>query len=511
MGRKLASVGLRGRIAAWTIAVIVLCLGIAFVAVYRGTGSQLRGQIDGEITGDAGDFAHALSVAGALTPARASALAAAYVRSRPFSSSSTLMFATVPPVGTTTNRPELFHVYRPDNGETEPQQERENRLSAALLQTPAGLSTLVLPDVGNLRILTRTVALARRGGGSIPVRIGVGEPLESVSRAQEGVARAFVLGGVLAILGALLGGLVLGSRTSRPLRRMAAVAERVDAGDLQPRIHPPAGAAAEVAVLARAFNHMLDRLTSAFAGQREFVADASHELRTPLTVIRGQLEVLAESDAPTAEEVRRVERLLLAEVTRIDRLVDDLLVLAQAEQSEFLQPEELPLKAFLSELWQTTTLLAERRFEIGEIPSGTLLADPDRLAQALRNLLTNAIKHTRPPDGLVGLRIEPIAGGRLRFVIEDDGPGIPADERERIFDRFHRTDPARDRASGGAGLGLAIVKAIVGAHGGRVAVGEARGGGARLVMVLPGFVAAPAEPHLTTSRRPERRSQIPSA
>ena len=96
-----------------------------------------------------------------------------------------------------------------------------------------------------------------------------------------------------------------------------------------------------MAVLAGAFNHMLDRLTAAFASQRDFVADASHELRTPLTVIRGQLEVLAEGETPPAEEVRRVERLLLGEVTRVDRLVDDLLLLAQVEQSEFLQTEEL--------------------------------------------------------------------------------------------------------------------------------------------------------------------------
>jgi len=511
MGPRLASIGLRGRIAAWTVAVIVFCLGIAFVAVYRGTGSQLRAQIDSEIKGDSSDLAATLASSPESSPVRLSARATTYVRSRPFSSSSTLMFVTVPGSGTSTNRPELFRSDRPDNGETTSQQERENRLSAALLSAPVGFSTLVLPDVGNLRVLTHRFTVRGRDGTSMIVRTGVGEPLESVSRAQEGVARAFVLGGTLAIIGALLGGLVLGSRTSRPLRRMASVAERVDAGDLQPRIHPPPGAASEVVVLAGAFNHMLDRLTAAFASQREFVADASHELRTPLTVIRGQLEVLSESAAPTAEEVRRVERLLLAEVTRIDRLVDDLLVLAQLEQSEFLQPEELPLRAFLTELWQTTTLLAERRFEIGDIPAGTLLADPDRLAQALRNLLTNAIKHTAAPEGLVRLRVERRAAGRLRFVVEDDGPGIPAPERERIFDRFHRTDPARDRASGGAGLGLAIVQAIARAHGGSVAAGESITGGARLVMVLPGFVPGPDGRPVAPRPRAGRRSEIPSS
>jgi len=510
MGRRLASVGLRWRVAAWAVVVILLCLGIAFVAVYRGTGSQLRGQIDSEIAGDSADLAHALNASGAGSATKLSAVAGAYIRGRPFSSSSTLMFVTVAGRATTTNRPELFRADVPDNGENISQQERENHLSAALLTAPAGLSTLLLPDVGNLRVLTRRFVV--RGGRGVPVavRTGVGEPLASVSRAQDGVARAFILGGVLAIVGALLGGLVLGSRTSRPLRRMAAVAERVDAGDLQPRIHLPGGAAAEVTVLALAFNHMLDRLRVAFASQREFVADASHELRTPLTVIRGQLEVLAEGPAPTGEEVRRVQRLLLAEVTRIDRLVDDLLVLAQLEQSDFLQPEEVPLRAFLTELWQTTTMLAERRFELGEIPSGVLLADPDRLAQALRNLLTNAIKHTLEPEGLVRLRVEPAAPGRLRFVVEDDGPGIPPEERDRIFDRFHRTDRARDRDSGGAGLGLAIVQAIARAHGGSVAAGASSDGGARLVLTLPGFAAGSAR-HPPAPRAPAgRRSEIPS-
>jgi two-component system OmpR family sensor kinase len=511
MGRRIASVGLRWRIAAWAVVVILLCLGIAFVAVYRGAGSELRGQIDSEITGDVSDLQHSLRGSGESSPARLSAAATRYVRSRPFSSSSTLMFATVTGRGTSTNRPELFRAEKPDNGENRSQQEHENNLSARLLDAPVGFSTLALPDVGNLRVLTRALVVRGENGTATAVRIGVGEPLASVTRAQEGVARAFILGGSLAVLAALLGGLLIGSRASRPLRRMAAVAERVDAGDLQPRIHPAAGVAAEVAVLAGAFNHMLDRLTAAFASQREFVADASHELRTPLTVIRGQLEVLAEDPAPTAEEVRRVERLLLAEVTRIDRLVDDLLLLAQLEQSEFLQPEELPLRPFLAELWETTTLLADRRFELGEIPSGTLLADPDRLAQALRNLLTNAIKHTAEGDGKVRLRVEAEGADRLRFVVEDDGPGIPPEDRERVFDRFHRTDPARDRASGGAGLGLAIVQAIARAHGGGVRAGESIDGGARLVMFIQGFAPGSHARQPATPARGDRASEIPSA
>src|SRR5437763_5963109 len=184
---------------------------------------------------------------------------------------------------------------------------------------------------------------------------------------------------------------------------MAQVATRVDAGDLGPRMEISSGRVDEVKVLAEAFNRMLDRLSEAFAGQRKFVADASHELRTPLTVISGQLEVLAAQESPSSAEVTRVERLVRAEITRISRLVDDLLVLAQAERTDFLRIETVDLRPLVTDLWDGLSLTAERRFELGAIVDGTLHADPDRVAQALRNLARNAIEHTAEGDGLVRL------------------------------------------------------------------------------------------------------------
>ena len=186
-----------------------------------------------------------------------------------------------------------------------------------------------------------------------------------------------------------------------------------------------------------------------------------------------------------------MERLVQAEVARIGRLVDELLLLAKAEQSEFLEIETFAVRDFVDDLWSGATLLASRRFELGSIPSGSLRADPDRLAQALRNLIANAIAHTAPGEGFVRLSVEAVSGGQLRFVVDDDGPGIALDERERIFDRFHRIDAARDRASGGAGLGLAIVRAIAEAHAGTVGAEDASSGGARFVLELPGFSPAP--------------------
>jgi two-component system, OmpR family, sensor kinase len=486
---RLEDVGLRWRLAAWVAAVVVVCIGIAFVAVYRGTGTQVRHQIDSEIAGDATDFAHTLTLAHPHSAGQIAEAATRYVRGQPFSASSTLLFALVPDAPTSTNYPEFFDDGPPDDGETVAEQDQENRLAARLLTVPDGYATVALPDVGHLRLLKRTVRLPSAGDLTRRVVIGVGEPLAPVARAQRGVARAFVLAGILALAGALLGALLIGTRMSRPLRRMAAVAARVDAGDLDPRIDSPDGQGKEIRVLTDAFNHMLDRLTKAFAGQRAFVADASHELRTPLTVIRGQLEVLCTQENPSGEEMRRVERLVQAEIARISRLVDDLLLLAKTEQAQFLRIEPIDLPAFVEDLWNATTLLAKRHFKLDPVPPGTLLADPDRLAQALRNLLANAIEHTTPDHGLIHLRVQRLANGRVQFAVEDNGPGIPADQRERIFDRFHRTDAARDRASGGTGLGLAIVDAIAKTHDGRVSASQSSAGGARIELELPHFTA----------------------
>jgi signal transduction histidine kinase len=144
------------------------------------------------------------------------------------------------------------------------------------------------------------------------------------------------------------------------------------------------------------------------------------------------------------------------------------------------------------ELWDGMSLLAARRFELGSLPAGVLRADPDRLAQALRNVIGNAIEHTLEADGLVRLQVKALAGERVEFIVEDDGPGIDPDQRERVFDRFNRTDTARDRASGGTGLGLAIVRAIAEAHGGRVAIGEMHTRGTRVELEFPDFVAGGA-------------------
>jgi signal transduction histidine kinase len=237
----------------------------------------------------------------------------------------------------------------------------------------------------------------------------------------------------------------------------------------------------EIGVLAESFNHMLDRLEGAFDRQTDFVADASHELRTPLTVIRGQLEVLARQPDPAPAEIDRVERLVRTEVDRMERLVDDLLLLAQADAEGFLRPVEVALPVFLYDLVHGQPDDGNSSIRLADAPPISIVADPDRLAQALRNLLNNALAHAGR-GGLVELSAD-AAGDAVRFYVDDGGEGVAPADRERIFERFHRLGSGRSR--GGAGLGLAIVRAIAEAHGGQVHVTDSPLGGARFVLEIP--------------------------
>ncbi len=475
--------GLRWRLTTSVAAVIIVSVAVIFYVVYTDTGTEVRAQIDHDIAGDTTQLEQALRQHAGQSAAQIAASASDYVQAQPYGSTSTLLFVLVPGARAAFNHPEIVDQSTPDDGETAAQQAVENKLSRRLLVPHLGYTTLKVPDVGATRVLERSMPL-----GSLTVVVGAGEPLSIADRAQDGVAKTFVLAGALTLALALVASYFTGARISAPLRKMAGVASRVDAGELEPRMDASDGGG-EVQVLAEAFNNMLDRLTGELKGQREFIADASHELRTPITVIRGQLEVLAAEKHPSADDVRRAEQHVQREITRMSRLIDDLLLLAQAEHMDFLRPERIELATFVEQLWDGISLTADRRFELGPVPAGTLYADADRIAQALRNLAGNSIAQTREDNGLVRLEVDVPSPGQIRFVVIDDGPGIPVAERQRVFERFHRTDPARSRAAGGAGLGLAIVRAIAEAHHGEVRAVDPEPGspGARIELVLPGF------------------------
>jgi two-component system, OmpR family, sensor kinase len=302
-----------------------------------------------------------------------------------------------------------------------------------------------------------------------------------IEDAQSDVEKTFLVVGAAALAAALLAGYLLAARTAAPLRRLAGTAAEVDAGDLSPRVDVDASSAAELRTLGDAFNHMLERLEDAFARQRSFVSDASHELRSPLTAIRGQIEVLAREPDPDVADVRRVEAATLAELQRVEGLVDQLLALARLDEGVGPARRELDAAAFLRE----AVASAPGGASIGGLAPGRIELDPDMVARVIRNLVENARRHAGP-DGEVTVSSTAVEG-RLRIDVDDDGPGIPTAERERVFDRFHRSDAARDRGSGGSGLGLAIARAIVEAHGGTIRAGASPSGGARVSFELPGL------------------------
>lgn len=480
----ISRLGLRARLILALAALTSGALAVTFVATYRGTGSDVRSAVDADLRQDAALFARDGVPASATSTPDIERAARAFVARQPgFGTSARLYIVRVGGGATITNEPELIGLSRDRAVESEtPSVQRRERAQAAAMRTAGvGLHTLPLVDAGNVRLLVQPV---RRSGNTV-ADVGIGEPFDAVARAQAGVRRTFLLAGSLALLASLVAGYLLAGGLTRPLRRMARTAAEVDAGDrhhLQPVVR---GSTPEIRVLARSFDHMLDRLDDAFARQRAFVADASHELRTPLTAIRGQVEVLVRQPHSTRQDVERVAGIVGTETARMQRLVEDLLLLARADEEQLVRPQELDVEPFVRELMQTLEPTAERRFEFGSVPRGTVQADPDRTAQVIRNLVRNAVEHTSP-GGLVRLEAR-AERGRLQIAVEDDGPGIPPSERERVFDRFHRSDEPRTRAEGGTGLGLAIVKAIVTAHGGSVRVEQSASGGARVVFELPGF------------------------
>jgi two-component system, OmpR family, sensor kinase len=220
--------------------------------------------------------------------------------------------------------------------------------------------------------------------------------------------------------------------------------------------------------------------------QERFIQDASHELRTPVTIARGHLELVRREIGDARPELD----VALEELQRIDRIVDHLLLLATADQPDFLSREQIDLEAFLEDVFMRWSEVAPRSWRLAAGPAGTLSADPQRLRAALDALLENAVKYTEL-HAAIELRSRVGHHGEIVIEVRDEGSGVPSSALERIFDRFARADAARTRSAGGVGLGLAIVDAIAKGHGGRCTV-TTPGKGSTFALWLPRFAAAPA-------------------
>ena len=266
--------------------------------------------------------------------------------------------------------------------------------------------------------------------------------------------------------------------TLRPVESLRRGAEEITGASRSGRLPVPAGSD-EIHSLAVTLNGMLDRLEAARTRQREFVADAAHELRSPLTNMRTQLEVAQHLGSSADPELVND---LLTDTKRLARLVDDLLLLARTDDSaEIARPVPVDLTALLQDAAARYPNVA---VSLPEDPLWTS-GDPDALLRIITNLLDNAVRHAASSVSLSASSVSSTSssgGGRILVTVTDDGPGIPAGDRERVFERFTRLDDARARDDGGSGLGLAIVRELVRRHGGRVRLLDAPSGGPGLLV-----------------------------
>ncbi len=315
-------------------------------------------------------------------------------------------------------------------------------------------------------------------------------PLDSVEHTlgRLSLVEALVSAAVLLGLGVLAWWLV--RRGLRPLDSMAATAGAIAAGDLSRRV-APADDHTEVGRLGLALNTMLGEIEGAFAARaaseerlRRFLADASHELRTPLTSIRGYAEMFDRGVRERPEDLAVAMRTIRSEANRMSTLVEDLLLLARLDRQRPLALQPVDLAEVVGRAVDAVRVTAPGRPVALHAPSpAELQGDPDRLRQVVDNLLTNAVAYT-PAGSPIDVEVQHHPT-EVVLVVADRGPGVAPEDRQRIFEPFHRADPSRTRASGGAGLGLAIVAAIVRAHGGTVGVADRAGGGASFQVRLP--------------------------
>ncbi|WP_432092375.1 sensor histidine kinase [Streptomyces sp. bgisy100] len=366
-----------------------------------------------------------------------------------------------------------------ERGEAEPL----TAAQAAALGRPAAdgaPQTVELPGLGSYRV--RAVPDLDRDGGSLVV----GLPLQDVRDTVDTliVAEVCVAGAALAAAG--LAGTVMIRVALRPLRRVAATAARVselrlDRGEVALHERVPADDTdprTEVGQVGAALNRLLGHVGSALAARhasetrvRQFVADASHELRTPLASIRGYAELTRRGREETGPDTRYALGRIESEAARMTTLVEDLLLLARLDAGRPLARAETDLSPLVVDAVSDARAAGpDHRWRL-ELPDEPALVrgDPERLHQVLVNLLGNARSHT-PGGTTVTARVLRPAVGELLLEIDDDGPGIPEGLLPHVFERFARGDASRGRTAGSTGLGLAIVQAVVGAHGGRVAM-----------------------------------------
>ena len=306
---------------------------------------------------------------------------------------------------------------------------------------------------------------------------------------QDAVRTALIAALAIALIAALVVALALSARIATPVTRLVAAARHIALGHYAERV--PASGGGEVGELAETFNAMASSLEETERRRLQLVGDVAHELRTPLATLDGYLEGLQDGVIDPEPETWA---LLRRETGRLNRLIDDLSELWRAEA------RQLPLTVETIDVGTLAAQVAEQfRSQAGsrsltittELPVGlTVHADRDRLAQILGNYLSNAIRYS--PDGATIAVSARNVGDEVAVAVRDNGPGLTADQRNHVFERFYRIDPSRSRAFGGSGIGLAIVRALADAMGGRAWVeSDGPGTGSTFLVSLPGGLTKP--------------------
>jgi signal transduction histidine kinase len=329
--------------------------------------------------------------------------------------------------------------------------------------------------IGPARYVAVPVRLGGRELGTFVVANFTQDEREEVNEAVVTVA---LVSGAVMLIGTVLAFFASG-RVLAPLRALRDAARSVSGPELTRRIE--VSGRDEIAELARTFNRMLDRLEDAFSSQREFIRDVSHELRTPITVVRGHLELLAEEGALAPEERLETYSVVSDELDRMTRFVNELQLLARAERPDFLRLETVDLRKLVDDLFAKASSMADREWSLEEPRRRLIVADQQRLTQAVMSLVDNAVKHTRDGEEIA---IGASVNGEARLWVRDNGPGIDPADQETIFERFQRGRDSRRRYEG-TGLGLAIVNAIAEAHHGRLELQSRPGAGTRIDIVVP--------------------------
>ncbi|MET3922969.1 HAMP domain-containing sensor histidine kinase [Arthrobacter sp. UYEF20] len=372
-------------------------------------------------------------------------------------------------------------------------------VQVVLLDNRANREPLILDD-GAVRLAASTGQLATSGqGGPVLARgdagLQRGEILQSLG--------TYGATSLLTLLAASLVAYLVVGRLLRPLRRLRDAAERLSLDDCVQRVPLPSSADDDVAMLAASFNAMMDRFERGGADIRQFLDDASHQLGTPVAVVRRHIELLsADDDGDVADVARtRTRHLVLKELDRMQLLVSDFQVLAGSGRPDFIHAEWIDVDQFLHDAMHRASSLGRRRWILSVKPGGWVLADPVRLAQAVDQLAANAVQSTSELDmiSLGGVWAEPPAAamrnrpsaagaasaliGGLELFVADTGSGIPAEEHQRIFERFAVSGP--NAVGGRQRPGLPIVKAIAEAHAGSVHVHSAPRSGNRFTLWLP--------------------------